>query len=56
MVLVVWTDDVDVAFADLTTAGTPAVEPPHSTGNDNRSALLRDPDGNLVEIVSKQPG
>jgi lactoylglutathione lyase len=56
MSMVVWTDDVDVAFADLTTAGTPVVQPPHSTGNNNRSALLRDPDGNLVEIVSKQPG
>ena len=55
MVVVVWTDDVDHAFADLSAAGTPVVQPPHSTGNNNRSALLRDPDGNLVEIVSKQP-
>jgi lactoylglutathione lyase len=54
MVVVVWTDDVDHAFADLSAAGTAVVQPPHSTGN-NRSALLRDPDGNLVEIVSKQP-
>jgi lactoylglutathione lyase len=56
MVLVVWADDVDAAFADLTTASTPVVQPPHATGNNNRNALLRDPDGNLVEIVSKQPG
>ena len=55
MVMVVWTDDVDHAFADLSAADTPVVQPPHSTGNNNRSALLRDPDGNLVEIVSKQP-
>jgi lactoylglutathione lyase len=54
MVVVVWTDDVDHAFADLSAAGTPVVQQPHTTGN-NRSALLRDPDGNLVEIVSKQP-
>lgn len=54
MVLVVWADDVDHAFADLSAAGTPVVQPPHSTGNNNRSALLCDPDGNLVEIVSKQ--
>lgn len=54
MVVVVWTDDVDHAFADLSAAGTPVVQQPHSTGN-NCSALLRDPDGNLVEIVSKQP-
>ena len=55
MVLVVWTDDVDHAFADLSAAGTHVVQAPHSAGNNNRSALLGDPDGNLVEIVSKQP-
>ncbi len=53
MVLVVWTDDVDKAFKQLTSAGTPVVQPPHNTGNNNRNALLRDPDGNLVEIVAK---
>ncbi len=53
MALVVWTDDVDDAFAFLTSAGVPAVQPPHDTGNSNRNALLRDPDGNLVEIVAK---
>jgi lactoylglutathione lyase len=53
-VLVVWTDDVDAACAQLVAAGTPAVQPPHDTGNNNRTALLRDPDGNLVEIVAKR--
>lgn len=53
MTIVLWTDDVDVAFARLTAAGAPVVQPPHPTGNNNRNALLRDPDGNLVEIVSK---
>lgn len=53
MVLVVWTDDVDAAHASLAAAGVPVVQPPHDTGNSNRNALLRDPDGNLVEIVSK---
>ena len=53
MVVVVWTDDVDTAFERLSTAGVPVVQAPHDTGNDNRNALLRDPDGNLVEIVSK---
>jgi lactoylglutathione lyase len=52
MALVVWTDDVDAAFAELTSAGVPIVQRPHDTGNDNRNALLRDPDGNLVEIVA----
>jgi len=54
MVVVVWTDDVDEAFDRLTAVGTPAVQPPHDTGNNNRNALLRDPDGNLVEIVAKR--
>ena len=53
MVLVVWTDDVDQAYKDLLAAGVPSIQPPHDTGNRNRNALLRDPDGNLVEIVSK---
>ncbi len=54
MVLVVWTHDVDRAFEQLKNAGAPVVQPPHDTGNNNRNALLRDPDGNLVEIVSKR--
>ncbi|MGH2466062.1 MAG: VOC family protein [Candidatus Limnocylindrales bacterium] len=53
MVLVVWTDDVDRAFEQLVAAGAPVVQAPHSTGGNNRNALLRDPDGNLVEIVAK---
>ena len=53
MALVVWTHDVDEAFVLLTSAGAPTVRPPHDSGNDNRNALVRDPDGNLVEIVAK---
>jgi lactoylglutathione lyase len=53
MALVVWTDDVDAAFERLTAAGVPAVQPPHDSGNGNRTALVRDPDGTLVEIVAK---
>jgi Glyoxalase/Bleomycin resistance protein/Dioxygenase superfamily len=55
MALVLWTDDVDRAFAALTAAGAPAVQAPHPTGNNNRNALLRDPDGNLGELVAKIP-
>jgi lactoylglutathione lyase len=54
MALVVWTDDVDEAVERLAAAGTPVVKPPHDSGNDNRNALLRDPDGNLVELVAKR--
>jgi lactoylglutathione lyase len=46
---VVWTDDVEHAYGELMAAGLHAVQPPHN----NRNALLRDPDGNLVEIVAK---
>jgi lactoylglutathione lyase len=53
MVLVVWTDDVDTAYRRLTAADVAVVQPPYDTGNNNRNALLRDPDGNLVEIVAK---
>ena len=56
MALVVWTEDVDKAFEVLALAGTPVVQRPHDSGNNNRNALLRDPDGNLVEIVSKVTG
>jgi lactoylglutathione lyase len=54
MVIVIWTDDVEVAYRHLLSAGVVALQPPHDTANANRSALLRDPDGNLVEIVSKR--
>src|SRR5580658_3939850 len=53
MVLVVWTDDVDKSYAELVAAQVPVLQPPHNTGNNNRNALLHDPDGNLVEIVAK---
>ncbi|MEH0842838.1 VOC family protein [Micromonospora sp. CPCC 205711] len=53
MALVVWTDDVDEAYRRLVAAGVSALQPPHDSGNNNRNALLRDPDGNLVEIVAK---
>ena len=53
-VIVLWSDDVDRAYADLERAGVTSVQAPHDTGNDNRNALVRDPDGNLVELVSKR--
>ena len=52
-VVVVWADDVDGAFGDLVAAGVPTVQVPHDNGNGNRSALVRDPDGTLVELVTK---
>jgi lactoylglutathione lyase len=54
IVLVVWTDDVDAAHQKLVGEGVTVVQPPHDTGNNNRNALFRDPDGNLVELVAKR--
>jgi lactoylglutathione lyase len=54
MVLVVWTEEVDAACARLSAGGVAVVQPPHDTANNNRNALLRDPDGNLVELVAKR--
>jgi len=54
MVLVIWTDDADRSFELLRSAGVPVVQQPQDVGSSNRSALLRDPDGNLVEIVAKR--
>jgi lactoylglutathione lyase len=54
MVLVLWTDDVDAAVERLVARGAPVLQAPHDTGNANRNALLRDPDGNLVELVAKR--
>ena len=54
MTLVFWVDDVDGTFAAVTTSGAPVVTAPHDTGNDNRNAVVRDPDGTLVELVAKR--
>ena len=52
--LVLWTDDVDTAYAELVAAGAPGHTQPRDTGNDNRNAVVIDPDGNLVELVMKR--
>ncbi|MBB6627011.1 VOC family protein [Nocardioides sp. KIGAM211] len=54
MSLVFWVDDVDAAFESVTGAGAPAVTRPHDAGNNNRNAVVRDPDGTLVELVAKR--
>ncbi len=35
-------------------AGAPTVPAPHDSGNNNRNAVVRDPDGTLVELVAKR--
>lgn len=44
-------DDCDAAFAELTGAGAPAVAPPTTRPWGQRTAYVRDPDGNLVELA-----
>jgi catechol 2,3-dioxygenase-like lactoylglutathione lyase family enzyme len=54
MTLVFWVDDVDATHAAAVAAGAPSVTAPYDTGNDNRNAVVRDPDGTLVEFVAKR--
>lgn len=54
MVLVIWTDDVDKSFEGLVNSGVEVIQMPHDAGNNNRTALIRDPDGNLVQIAAKK--
>lgn len=54
MSLVFWVDDVDATFDAVTAAGAPALTAPRDAGNNNRNAVVRDPDGTLVELVAKR--
>jgi uncharacterized glyoxalase superfamily protein PhnB len=54
MSLVFWVDDVDATFDAATGAGAPVVTPPHDAGNNNRNAVVREPEGTLVEFVAKR--
>lgn len=54
MSLVFWVDDVDAAFGAAVAAGAPAVTNPHDAENNNRNAVVRSPDGTLVELVAKR--
>jgi lactoylglutathione lyase len=54
MAVVFWTEDVDATYGKLVAAGVRAVKEPHDAGNNNRNAVVRDPDGNLVELVAKR--
>ncbi|MCX6048026.1 MAG: VOC family protein [Chloroflexi bacterium] len=52
--LVVWTDNVDEAYAMLIEKGVPSVSEPHDFLASLRAAWVMDPDGNPVEIVSRR--
>lgn len=51
--VVIWTDDVDAAYAMLIEKGVPSVSAPHNFLGMLRAAWVMDPDGNPVEIVSR---
>ena len=43
--------DCDTAFAELVDAGAPSVAPPTTRPWGQRTAYVRDPDGNLIELA-----
>ncbi len=51
-------DDVDAAYMELLAAGAGAVTEPETRPWGQRTAYVRDPDGNLVELVTqlRRPG
>ena len=49
--VILWTDDVDVAYKTLTEAGCPALASPHVWLDRLRIAWLADPDGHPIQIV-----
>lgn len=52
--LVLWTENVDEAYAMLVEKGVPSVSAPHDFLSSLRAAWVMDPDGNPVEIVSRR--
>jgi catechol 2,3-dioxygenase-like lactoylglutathione lyase family enzyme len=52
--LVVWTENVDEAYAMLLEKGVPSISAPHDFLSTLRAAWVMDPDGNPVEIVSRR--
>lgn len=54
--IALWTDDVDVAFAELTAKGVRAISPPHNFLETPplRAAWMEDPEGNPVQLVAQR--
>ncbi len=48
-------DDVDIEYARLTALGAVAVTQPVTRAWGQRTAYIRDPDGNLIELVQDLP-
>jgi catechol 2,3-dioxygenase-like lactoylglutathione lyase family enzyme len=52
--VVLWTDDVDAAVADLEAHGAPVLSKPHDFIATLRAAWVGDPDGNPVQLVMRR--
>ena len=52
--VVVWTDDVDRAYAALAARDVRTLSPPHDFLGTLRAAWVADPDGNPVQIVMRR--
>lgn len=52
--LVLWTDDVDTAYANLVAQNATTLSPPHDFLNSLRSAWLADPAGNPIQLVQRR--
>jgi catechol 2,3-dioxygenase-like lactoylglutathione lyase family enzyme len=52
--IVLWTDDTDCAFADLTARGARPLSPPHDFLDNLRLAWVADPDDNPIQLVQRQ--
>lgn len=52
--LVVWTDDVDAAYARVIEQGAQPLTPPHDFVGTLRAGWITDPDGNPVQLVARQ--
>lgn len=53
--VVLWTDDVDEAFANLTARGARPLSAPHDFIGAVRAAWVTDPDGNPIQVVMRIP-
>jgi catechol 2,3-dioxygenase-like lactoylglutathione lyase family enzyme len=51
--VVLWTDDVDRAYAELMAKGIRSLSEPHDFIGALRGAWVADPDGNPVQIVAR---
>lgn len=54
--VVLWTDDVDAAYAHVVARGARSLAEPHDFLGSVRAAWVADPEGNPVELVMRRNG